>query len=190
MKLLVLNGSPRADGNTARLLELVVQSAKESLPELEVYRYNLNELDFKGCQACMVCKRENVEKCVQQDDLSPVLDLMLQSDAWAIGTPIYMGHVSGQLKLCLDRMYGFMGPNRTNRLPSGKRAVVVVTQGVSDENQYKHVAEQLTNLLARRGFSSVITVIAGGRSSSGFSEFRPETIESAAAAGRSLVDKR
>jgi multimeric flavodoxin WrbA len=89
---------------------------------------------------------------------------MKEADAWVIGTPIYMGHVSGQLKLCLDRVYGFMGPNRANRLPPGKKAVIAITQGMQDPEAYKNVAELLFYTLSRRGVS-VRSIVAGGMSS-------------------------
>lgn len=189
MKILVINGSPRRNGNTSQLMDLILDSTKKANQDFEILRYDLNDLAFKGCQGCMGCKQETSKGCVQADDLTPVLQAMQDSDAWVIGTPIYMGNMSGQLKLCVDRIYGFMGPNRTNRIPPGKKAVIAVTQGMQDVNQYKATTDMLLYMLGRRGLQ-VEALIAGGGSSSGMSGFGQETKDRAASLGEWLVATR
>jgi multimeric flavodoxin WrbA len=177
VKVLVLNGSPRPEGNTSRLISIILDAAKDAAGKsgsgVEVHNVRLNDLSFKGCQGCMKCKKETAKGCEQVDDLTPVLQMMGDSDAWIVGTPIYMGHMSGQLKLCIDRMYGFSGPNRTMRVPPGKKAVIAMTQGMQDANAYKSVSDMLAYMLSRRGFT-IETVVSGGGSSalpgSGFSK--------------------
>lgn len=197
MKILVLNGSPRRNGHTARLLDVVVGAATDAAkgaggaggakPETEVRTYILNELAFKGCQGCLECKKETAKRCEQADELAPVLDYMKEADTWVIGTPIYMGHVSGQLKLFFDRVYGFTGPNRANRLPPGKKAVIAVTQGTQDPDTYKNVVELVSYMLSRRGIS-IRSVVAGGSSSAvPGSTFSKEVEDRARAAGAWLA---
>lgn len=191
MKVLVLNGSPRPGGNTSRLVASIVQSAKESAAKtgvpVEIERYELNDLCFRGCQGCMKCKQESACGCALADDLTPVLKAMMESDAWVMGTPIYMGHVSGQFKLCLDRMYGFTGPNRKIRLPAGKKAVVAITQGQQNVDEYKSVADLLTYMLSRRGLITQVVVSGGTTSAQPGSAFNEEVGAKAAAAGEWLV---
>lgn len=186
MQILVINGSPRKDGNTSRLMDLIVKSAAEARPDVTVRRFDLNDLWFKGCQGCMGCKQESAPGCVQVDNLTPVLQAMLDSDAWLVGTPIYMGMMTGQLKMCVDRLYGFMGPNRKNRIPPGKRAIVAVTQGMEDAAQYKSIIDMLSHMLARRGLQAE-AIVAGGATSTPLSAFSQEVQDRANAAGKWLV---
>lgn len=186
MKILAINGSPRSQGNTARLMSLVVNSAEEHGIDLNVHDFVLNELDFKGCQSCLQCKTEEAAGCVLEDELTPVLELMLESDAWVIGTPVYMAQGTGQLKLLMDRMYGFSGPRRSQRIPADKKAVIVITQGAPVEH-HKDFEEFMTRLFTRRGVK-VQTIRAGNRGSSGDVQgFSPEIQDEARNLGKWLV---
>lgn len=191
MKIVSVNGSPRRNGNTAKLMELVELGAKSAAPDAKIRRFHLNEMDFKGCQGCRHCKTEHAIGCVQNDDLTELLREIVTSDALILGSPIYMGHVSGQFKLFMDRLYGFTGPNRTIRLPSGKRAVIVLTQGVKDVTTYSNVVDLLTHMFSRRGFVSVEAVLAGGCSgaASGDIAFPAEVEAKARKAGVRLTKK-
>lgn len=186
MKILVINGSPRSQGNTANLISLVVTSAQENDTGLDVRHFVLNELDFKGCQSCLRCKTEEATGCVLEDELTPVLSLMLESDAWVIGTPVYMGQLSGQLKLFMDRMYGFSGPGWSQRIPPGKKAVIVITQGAPVE-RHADFEDFMTRQFARRG-TEVQIIRAGNRKSSGeVQSFSPEITDKARNLGKWLV---
>lgn len=193
MKILVLNGSPRAQGNTSRLVGQIVVAAKEAARNagapVEIQSYVLNDLCFRGCQGCMKCKQEAAGGCEQVDELTPVLKAMMDSDAWVMGTPIYMGHVSGQFKLCLDRMYGFTGPDRKMRLPAGKKTVVVITQGMQDANEYKGVSDLLTYMLSRRGLQTQTVVAGGSTPALPGTPFSEDVAAKAKAAGEWLVAK-
>lgn len=160
MQVVVINGSPRPQGNTAHLLQVAVQELQQRYPEVKTTRVDLNDLDFQGCQGCLACKTEDSTGCMLQDELTPVLEQLAAADMWLLGSPIYMAHVSGQFKLWLDRLYGFTGPNRTMRLTPGKRALVILTQGVRDITTYSDVTDLLQMMFDRRGFATVESVIA------------------------------
>lgn len=189
MRCVVVNGSPRRDGNTACALDVVVQGITKVSPDALVQTFNLNEIGFRGCQGCLACKTEDAHRCMLDDGLAPLLDTINEADTLVIGSPIYMGHVSGQTKCFLDRMYGFMGPNRTLRLRPGKRAVVVITQGMEDESAYASVTELLERFFLRRGFSNVRTVVVPGTSgrNRGDIKFREEIYHRLYEAGESII---
>ena len=161
MKILLVNGSPRNNGNTIRLMNLVAEATKEKHPEADITTFHLNDMDFKGCQGCLECKKDNATGCVVQDDLTATLDAMMDAKAVIVGFPVYMGHVTGQYKSFWDRLYGFIGPEGTNRLPGGKKAVVAVTQGVKEPDHYQEMIDLVEGSLGRRGLE-VQTVVAGG----------------------------
>ncbi len=161
MKIVLVNGSPRTNGNTIRLMNLVAEAAQNKYPEADISTYQLNDMDFKGCQGCLACKKETATGCMFRDDLTATLDEMVEANAVIVGFPVYMGHVTGQYKSFWDRLYGFIGPEGTNRLPSGKKAVVAVTQGVKEPDYYQEMIDLVEGSLGRRGLE-VETVVAGG----------------------------
>ena len=160
MKILLVNGSPRTNGNTIRLMTLVAEAAQKRCPAAEVATFHLNDMDFRGCQGCLACKEDTATGCVFRDDLTTTLHAMVDADAVIVGTPVYMGHITGQYKSFWDRLYGFIGPDGTNRLPVGKKAVVAVTQGVKDPGHYQEMIDLVEGSMTRRGLD-VKTIVAG-----------------------------
>lgn len=101
-KVLLINGSPRKNGNTATLLRKAQEGAKKSGAETEYI--DLVDLNFKGCMSCFGCKLINgPHRCVWQDDLLPVLKKIEASDAVVFGSPIYFMHLSALMIGCIER---------------------------------------------------------------------------------------
>ena len=107
MKVMAINGSPRENGNTAALLGAALDAAASAGAQTELV--NLYGLKYSGCLSCFACKRRGGEKCrcFLDDELSPVLELVLASDALLLGSPVYFGDVSGQMRCFLERL-GFI----------------------------------------------------------------------------------
>jgi multimeric flavodoxin WrbA len=105
MKVLAINGSPRRNRNTATLLEKALEGAKSIGAETELV--HLYDLDYKGCTSCFACKLKDGKsygKCAWQDGLTPVLKELEQVDAIIMGSPIYLGSVTGQMRAFLERL--------------------------------------------------------------------------------------
>lgn len=105
MKLIAFNGSPRKKWNTHTLLESAIDGAKSTGAEAELI--NLYELDYKGCRSCFACKRKGVtvEQCVTKDDLLPVLKKVRECDAILLGSPVYFGSVTGEMRSFMERLF-------------------------------------------------------------------------------------
>jgi len=187
LKILAINGSPRVNRNTASLMKLVIDEAKTYSSEVDVMWCNLNDMTYAGCQSCLTCKTSDVKGCVRKDALSFVLDVMLASQAWIIGTPIYMGQASGQLKLLLDRMYGFTGPNKEKRIPPGKKAIVAITQGAS-EGSHDEVPTQMKNFFIRRGLDTEVIRACNMPAAAPSPHFGSEIYEEARRLGKWLTE--
>jgi multimeric flavodoxin WrbA len=135
MKVLSIIGSPRKQGNTAVLAGRFCETA-EGLGA-KTRTIFLNELDFKGCQACYACKTTR-ESCILDDDLTPVLEAMHAADIMLLGSPVYFHEVTGQFKLFWDRTFSLLTPDfltgpKTCRLPTGKQVVFIQTQAAAPE---------------------------------------------------------
>ena len=105
MKIMAINGSPRKKWNTATLLQKALKGAVSLGAETELI--HLYDLNYKGCISCFACKTiggKSYGKCAVEDDLVPIFNRIEQSDAIILGSPIYWGHVSGEMKSFMDRL--------------------------------------------------------------------------------------
>jgi multimeric flavodoxin WrbA len=105
MKVLAINGSPRKKWNTAMLLGKALEGAASSGAQTELI--HLYDLDFKGCTSCFACKLKGGKsngKCAMKDGLTPVLDKLSKADAFVLGSPIYFGTVTGEMRSFMERL--------------------------------------------------------------------------------------
>ena len=105
MKVLAINGSPRKSGNTATLLKHGLDGAASSGAETEMI--HLVDYQYKGCISCFACKRKGAKPnplCVVKDELAPVLEKALAGGALILGSPIYLGDVSGPMRSFMERL--------------------------------------------------------------------------------------
>ena len=105
MKVMAFNGSPRKKWNTATLLEKALEGAASQGAETELI--HLYEIDFKGCISCFACKTKGGKsygRCAVEDDLRPILKKVAQADAIVLGSPIYFGTVSGEMRSFMERL--------------------------------------------------------------------------------------
>jgi multimeric flavodoxin WrbA len=105
MKIIALNGSPRKKWNTAILLQKALEGAVSQGAKAELI--HLYDLNYKGCISCFACKTlggKSYGKCIVQDDLTPIFSRIEQADAILMGSPIYWGDISGEMKSFLERL--------------------------------------------------------------------------------------
>ncbi len=105
-KLIAINGSPRKDKNTATLLKEAMKGAQSANAETELI--HLYDINYKGCSSCFLCKRRGqtqVGKCFMKDDLSVVLDQITESQVLILGSPIYLGDVTGAMRSFMERLF-------------------------------------------------------------------------------------
>ncbi len=105
MKVIAINGSPRKKWNTAMLLEQALEGAASQGAETELI--HLYDLDFKGCTSCFSCKLKDGKSsgtCAMRDGLTPVLEKIAEADALVLGSPIYFGTVTGEMRSFMERL--------------------------------------------------------------------------------------
>lgn len=105
VKILGISGSPR-HGNTECMLKEALKSAAE-LPDVETELYSLAGKEINYCDSCYRCARSEATKnnpCpAHKDDAVVLVRKILDSDAVIVGTPVYIGTVTAQLKAFIDR---------------------------------------------------------------------------------------
>ena len=99
MKVLILLGSPRKNGNTELLLKKIMQGIEQAHCSWELIR--LPELDIHPCIGCGTCEKEGI--CIFKDDMQNLYERISQADRIIIGSPIYFYNVTAQTKAFIDR---------------------------------------------------------------------------------------
>jgi multimeric flavodoxin WrbA len=103
MKIIGINGSPRKKGNTQALLHIALKASKiKNTKLIHLVDYHIEPCD--GCGACWKTKN-----CPIDDDLEKVINEMIESDAILVGSPVYYGTVSPQMKAFIDRSGELLG---------------------------------------------------------------------------------
>lgn len=102
MKVLLLNGSPKANGCTARALEEVEKTLQEEGIETEMIQ--IGTQDIRGCIACGRCRE--LKKCVFDDDMvNELAKKFEEADGLVVGSPVYYASANGTLISLLDRLF-------------------------------------------------------------------------------------
>lgn len=101
MKVVVINGSPRKDGNTALAVEEFVKTIEEQGIEAEVVR--IGSMDIRGCIACNSCAARGC--CVFDDEVNVLAKQFEEADGLVVATPVYYASANATLIACLDRLF-------------------------------------------------------------------------------------
>jgi multimeric flavodoxin WrbA len=140
VKVLLINGSPRKTWNTSTLLKKASEGALSQNADTEII--NLYDLNFKGCTSCFSCKLKggnSYGKCGYKDELSPILDKIENIDAMILGSPIYLGTVTGEMRSFLERLifpYLMYDESGSSLFPGKIPVGFIYTMG-ADENTMK-----------------------------------------------------
>ncbi|MCL2671607.1 MAG: flavodoxin family protein [Clostridiales bacterium] len=104
-KILAVNGSPRAGGNTAAMLRAVLDVCERAGHEVQFYQ--AGGRPTLGCTGCGACGR-HLGRCAREDWMNELYPLMKDADVILLGSPTYFGDLTPELKAVLDRC-GSMG---------------------------------------------------------------------------------
>jgi multimeric flavodoxin WrbA len=167
MKVVGVNGSPRTGWNTHILVDEALKGAASQGAETELF--NLYDLSFKGCISCFECKKkggQSLGRCVIRDDLRPVLDQIHESDAFFIGSPIYVSEVTASTRALIERLTFQYISYEKGRKPFFDRRIpvgLIYTMNISEEQTDKFgYAAKFRDYESRfaRIFGSVRTLLA------------------------------
>lgn len=101
MKALVLLGSPRPQGNTAALTEILCDQLRQGGAQTEVI--SLYEKEIQPCVACRGCQKDwSTFACVRQDDVAAIAEKILDCDLIVLATPIYSWYCTPPMKALLE----------------------------------------------------------------------------------------
>ncbi|MHA1291772.1 MAG: flavodoxin family protein [Promethearchaeota archaeon] len=101
MKAIGIVGSPRKNGNSAFLLNLVLENLSNSNFETEVIF--LKDLSISPCNECYYCTKE--EKCIIEDDMQELYNKLRDANVIILSTPVFMGGITSRLKAFMERTW-------------------------------------------------------------------------------------
>jgi multimeric flavodoxin WrbA len=120
---LAICGSPREHGNTVTILDAML--AELRLRGWRTAGIGLGQADVNPCRGCNACR---TGPCPQADDMGAIIDAMFAARLVIIGSPVYWGDVTGQLKVVIDRSLPICD-SRVGRLAlAGRLGVAVVVR--------------------------------------------------------------
>lgn len=110
MKVIGINGSPHAKGNTALVLKEMAREFETTGIEMEIV--HIGGRLIRGCQACGACERNQNERCIFGDDpVNETVQLMKNADAIVLGSPVHYAGIGGTMKSFCDRAFYVAGVN-------------------------------------------------------------------------------
>ena len=127
MKILVLNGSPRPNGNTAAMVKTFKEAAEAA--GHHVVAFNVCKMNIKGCLACEYCHGKGRGTCIQKDDMQEIYSELADVEMIVLASPIYYHGISGQLKCAIDRFYSALYPTAPKSL---KKVAMFLSSGDAD----------------------------------------------------------
>jgi multimeric flavodoxin WrbA len=153
MEILILNGSPRLDGNTRTALDAVIKGIKENITGSNVELIHVAREKLSGCINCNACQN-NGGQCVMPDDSAALMEKLCKADAVIFGSPVYWWGISSQLKMFVDKMYSKM-----ETLPNQKKKIGLVITGGSDlsDPQYRIIRDQFVCICDYLGWNFAFT---------------------------------
>ena len=133
--ILGFNGSPKPNSNLRRIIEMILtESGKD-------YRiYDLAQMDIKPCMGCVKCAKNN--RCVMKDDMFPLYDEIVESDAIVVGAAVYFRKVNGFTHNFLERFFPL---RHVNPQTMGKPAVSVAVGGNEAETVSNEIGYHLNS---------------------------------------------
>ncbi len=99
VKIMGIIGSPRKGSNTEIYVKKALESARSAGADTEII--NLAAADIEPCVACDICKHTG--ECAIYDDMREINDKLREAQGMIIGSPVYFGNVTSQLKMFMDR---------------------------------------------------------------------------------------
>ncbi len=153
MKILVLTGSPRKNGNSNILAENFIKGAQEA--GHEVVRFDSAFRNVHTCVACDSCGTKG--QCVFKDDFEIVKENLINADMVVFSSPVYYFGISAQLKTVIDRFYSINGEIQTP-----KKSILILTYADTSKNLADPIIAQYTNMINYLGWKDCAQFIVSG----------------------------
>ncbi|MDL2217634.1 flavodoxin family protein [Christensenellaceae bacterium OttesenSCG-928-M15] len=179
-KILVINGSPRKQGNTELLVDAFLEGVRES--GHEAHAFHLHEMNVHPCIGCLRGGKNPESPCVQKDDMDKLYPLYQAADVVVLASPMYYWGFTAQLKMVIDRLFAVTEAKIDTR---NKESVLLIAAEGDDEENNAPVRAYYETLIKYLGWADKGQLFAGGVYEIGDIKGRP-VLEEAKKLGASL----
>ena len=114
MNVLILQASPRANGNTAWMAEELKNAAEAAGHQVTLV--NVSKKKIAGCLACEYCHNKGNGACIQKDDMQELYPLMAEAEVLVLAAPIYYFTLNAQIQAPIQRMYCVNKPAKVQKM--------------------------------------------------------------------------
>lgn len=155
-KIIILNGSPRLNGNTSALIERFKKGAEEA--GHTVNRFDLQRMTIRPCLGCCKGGKNPETPCVQTDDMLKIYPCYKEADLVVLASPLYYWNISGQLKCAFDRLFAVAecDPGYVN--PQKESVLLMAAEG----NEFEEAVYWYDRLMGHLGWTDRGKVLCGG----------------------------
>lgn len=177
-KIIVLNGSPRKNGNTSALTAEFIKGAAESGNEVE--EFMLSSMKINGCIGCWCGGKDPEHPCTQRDDMELIYSKYREADVVVLASPLYYWHISGFLKNAFDRLFAIAECD-SYRNPKKECVLIMAAEGNGfEESEFWY--DRICNHI---GWKSLGKILCGHVTQPGDTDGRKE-LQEAFALGKSI----
>ena len=184
MNICALFGGPHKKGNTATLLENVLEGARSAGHETR--RIDVVGMDIRPCKGCLGCKKPKAEGCVQRDDMRQVLDAVKSADALILASPMYWWNLAGPLKNVVDRFFSLPFNAKVEQSAfAGKKLMLVMTSGQPAVSDGREGLERILAKMCEFTGMTWLGTVTTGTGGTPLAE-QPDALKAARDAGAAL----
>lgn len=179
-KIVILNGSPRKNGNTSALVRAFTEGAEHA--GHTVTEFFLNDMTIHGCRGCFGGHSSRECPCVQKDDMDQIYPAVKESDVIILASPLYYWNMSGQIRTAFDRLFA-LEEGDGNLLRGHERASALLM--AAEGHGFDDAVTYYDHLMEHMRWKNLGHVLAGGNGNVGDIKGKPE-IEEARRLGQSV----
>lgn len=179
-KIVILNGSPRKNGNTSALVKAFTEGAESA--GHSVTEFFLDRMDIHGCKGCFGGHSSKDCPCVQWDDMDKIYPAVKECDVIVLATPLYYWNMSGQIRTAVDRLFALEeGDGNLLRGHDRSSALLMAAEG----NDFEDILAYYDHLMQHLRWKNLGHVLAGGNGDVGDIQGKPE-LQDAYELGKSI----
>ena len=179
-RIVILNGSPRRNGNTSMLVQAFTEGA-EGVGHT-VSAFFLSDLHIQGCKGCLGGHSSRECPCVQKDDMQTIYPAVRNCDVIVLASPLYYWNLSGQLRTAMDRLFA-LEENDGNLLRGHNRSCALLM--AAEGHGFEDVLTYYNHLMEHLQWNNLGHVLAGGNGDVGDIAGKPE-LQQAYTLGKSI----
>jgi len=168
-KIVVLNGSPRRNGNTSTLVKKFTEGAESA--GNTVKEFFLDSMDIHGCKGCFGGHSSKECPCVQRDDMMLIYPAIKECNVIVLATPLYYWNMSGQIRIAIDRLFALEEGDGNFLRGNGRASALLMA---AEGNGFDDVVLYYDHLMEHLRWENLGYVLAGSNGDVGDIEGKAE----------------